>query len=345
MTEDVDPVRGPYRLWRRRGVPGRHARSHGEPLPSPATPAADFPAADSLVADSPAAATTTVPVTRPASFWREIPVIVALAIVFSVLIKSFLAQAFYIPSISMEETLLLNDRVVVNKLADDADSIERGDIVVFRDPGGWLDEPLTIDPGGVRGALRDTLVFLGLAPSADEEDLIKRVIGVGGDHVACCDPQGRIIVNGVALDEADYLFPGDVPSEEPFDITVPEGSLWLLGDHRSRSADARRHQDDERKGMVPAEQVIGRAFVLVWPLSRATVFGTPETFDQPGLDAGAGSGEGSGEGSGGDARGDAGGSGGQAGARRQAAPIQAPDPNRPPGPPLPAPAAPATTEP
>ena len=217
--------------------------------------------------------------------WREIPIIVVLAIVFSVLIKTFLAQAFYIPSISMEDTLLLNDRVVVNKLTDDADSIERGDIVVFRDPGGWLDEPLALPPSGARGALRDTLVFLGLAPSADEEDLIKRVIGIGGDRVVCCDAQGRITVNDVPLDEQDYLFPGDVPSEDTFDVTVPPGSLWLLGDHRSRSADARRHQDDERGGMVPAEKVIGRAFVLVWPLDRAGVFGTPQTFDKPALGA------------------------------------------------------------
>ena len=268
MTEDSISGRDPQRPWRRRGVRGRHARGQ-QAAPVPTTPA------------------PTATQAKPASFWREIPVIIVLAIIFSVLIKTFLAQAFYIPSISMEDTLLLNDRVVVNKLTDDADSIERGDIVVFRDPGGWLDEPLVFDPGGVRGALRDTLVFLGLAPSADEEDLIKRVIGIGGDHVVCCDAQRRITVNDVALDEQDYLYPGDVPSEDAFDVTVPPGSLWLLGDHRSRSADARRHQDDERAGMVPAEEVIGRAFVLVWPLRRATVFGTPETFDRPAIDAGA----------------------------------------------------------
>jgi signal peptidase I len=260
VTEDARQNRGSTWPWRRRGGRGRHAR-----------------------AEAAAASTATAP--KPASFWREVPVIIVLAIVFSVLIKTFLAQAFYIPSISMENTLLLNDRVVVNKLTDDAGSIERGDVVVFRDPGGWLDEPLALDPGGARGAVRDILVFLGLAPSADEEDLIKRVIGIGGDHVVCCDAQGRITVNDSALDERDYLFPGDVPSEDTFDVTVPQGSLWLLGDHRSRSADARRHQDDERGGMVPADRVIGRAFVLVWPLKRATVFDTPATFDRPSLDA------------------------------------------------------------
>jgi signal peptidase I len=261
VNGDARPSHGLAWSWRRRGGRGRHAR-----------------------AETAAAPTLTKP--KPASFWREVPVIIVLAIIFSVLIKTFLAQAFYIPSISMEDTLLLNDRVVVNKLTDDADSIERGDIVVFRDPGGWLDEPLTLDPGGVRGAVRETLVFLGLAPSADEEDLIKRVIGIGGDHVVCCDAQGRISVNGVALDERDYLFPGDVASEDAFDVMVPPGSLWLLGDHRSRSADSRRHQDDERGGMVPADEVIGRAFVLVWPLDRATVFVTPPTFAKPTLGAG-----------------------------------------------------------
>ena len=276
MTEHARSPQGSGRPWRRRA--GRHARgAYASARPTAAVDASEAEPA----ASAPTAAAPTATQAKPSSFWREIPVIVVLAIAFSVLIKTFLAQAFYIPSISMEDTLLLNDRVVVNKLTDDAGSIERGDIVVFRDPGGWLDEPLTLEPSGARGALRDTLVFLGLAPSADEEDLIKRVIGIGGDHVVCCDPQGRITVNGMALDEQDYLFPGDVPSEDTFDVTVPPGSLWLMGDHRSRSADARRHQDDERGGMVPAERVIGRAFVLVWPLDRAGVFGTPKTFDKP----------------------------------------------------------------
>ncbi len=274
MTEHARSPLGSGRPWRRRG--GRHARR----ADASARPAAAVQASEA------ATATATATQAKPGSFWREIPIIVVLAIAFSVLIKTFLAQAFYIPSISMEDTLLLNDRVVVNKLTDDAGSIERGDIVVFRDPGGWLDEPLALEPSGARGVLRDTLVFLGLAPSADEEDLIKRVIGIGGDHVVCCDAQGRITVNGVALDEQGYLFPGDVPSEDTFDVTVPPGSLWLLGDHRSRSADARRHQDDERGGMVPADGVIGRAFVLVWPLDRATVFATPRTFDNSAFGAG-----------------------------------------------------------
>lgn len=219
------------------------------------------------------------------SSWAEVPVILAMALVLSVVIKTFFAQAFFIPSGSMENTLLRNDRVIVNKLADSADDLERGDIVVFRDPGGWLDaQPAVVEAGGLQGALRDVLVFIGLAPSASEEDLIKRVVGTGGDRVVCCDVEGRLTVNGVPLEE-EYVFPGDAASAETFDVEVPEGSLWLLGDHRASSRDARRHQDDERGGMVPVSAVVGRAFVRVWPLGRFDTFGTPATFDQPALDA------------------------------------------------------------
>ena len=137
------------------------------------------------------------------SFLRELPGLVITALVISVLIKTFLVQAFYIPSGSMENTLLVNDRVLVNKLADKPDEIHRGDVIVFRDPGGWLNGPQTASRGGLLGLIRDGLVFVGLAPAAGEEDLIKRVIGVGGDKVACCDAQGRVTVNGVPLNAAN----------------------------------------------------------------------------------------------------------------------------------------------
>jgi signal peptidase I len=201
-----------------------------------------------------------------------------------VLIKTFLVQAFYIPSGSMENTLLVNDRVLVNKLADKPDEIHRGDVVVFRDPGGWLNGPEVQERGGVLGAVRDALVFVGLAPAAGEEDLIKRVIGVGGDEVACCD-DGRVTVNGVPLDEEDYLFPKDEPSFDTFKVTVPEGELWVMGDHRSVSEDSRAHRQQPGEGYVPVEDVIGRAFTIVWPLDRASLLRRPDTFDQPRLDA------------------------------------------------------------
>jgi signal peptidase I len=221
--------------------------------------------------------------TRPRrTFLRELPGIVITALVISVLIKTFLVQAFYIPSGSMENTLLVNDRVLVNKLADKPDEIHRGDIVVFHDPGGWLaDNPgLAGGGGGVRGAIRDALVFVGLAPAVSEEDLIKRVIGVGGDHVV--GKGNKVSVNDVELAEP-YVFPGDQSTEQDFDVTVPRGSLWVMGDHRSVSEDSRAHQQLPGKGLVPVEDVIGRAFTIVWPLDRSRLLRAPATFDQPGL--------------------------------------------------------------
>jgi signal peptidase I len=277
------------------------------PLPSPArtettadVPPTDRPAPTNRPApveppppvDPPAPATTEAP--RPnkpqrarprRSFLRELPGIVITALVISVLIKTFLVQAFYIPSGSMENTLLVNDRVLVNKLADKPDEIHRGDVVVFRDPGGWLNGPEVQERGGLLGAVRDALVFVGLAPAAGEEDLIKRVIGVGGDEVACCDSEGRVTVNGVPLDEEDYLFPKDEPSFDTFKVTVPEGELWVMGDHRSVSEDSRAHRQQPGEGYVPVEDVIGRAFTIVWPLDRASLLRRPDTFDQPALDA------------------------------------------------------------
>jgi signal peptidase I len=211
------------------------------------------------------------------------PGIIITALVISVLIKTFLVQAFYIPSGSMENTLLVDDRVLVNKMTDKADEIHRGDVVVFRDPGGWLNRPVAERREGLRTWIRDALVFVGLAPAVGEEDLIKRVIGVGGDVVACCD-EGRVTVNGVPLDEP-YLFPGDDPSLEEFSVKVPRGSLWVMGDHRSVSEDSRAHRRQPGRGFVPIEDVVGRAFTVVWPVGRADILQRPATFDQPALTA------------------------------------------------------------
>ena len=227
----------------------------------------------------------TPPPPRPqerSSFLRELPFILVGALVLSLLIKTFLVQAFYIPSGSMETTLLVGDRVFVNKLGTHFGEIHRGDVVVFRDPGGWLPETADDDGSGVRGAIHHGLQFVGLAPSATGDDLIKRVIGVGGDKVV--GRAGRVSVNGVPLQEP-YVFRGDSPTETDFSVTVPAHKLWLMGDHRSVSSDSRAHQSEAGNGFVPVDDVIGRAFVKVWPLDRFGGLHRPATFGQPALSA------------------------------------------------------------
>jgi signal peptidase I len=218
---------------------------------------------------------------RRRSFVRELPLTLIIALLISLGIKTFLMQAFLIPSESMEDTLLVRDRVLVNKLADKPDEIHRGDLVVFRDPGGWLPAAAD-DGGGVRAAIHNAMVYVGLAPSTSARDLVKRVIGIGGDRIVCCDSQKRITVNGVPLDESAYLFPGDraEPSSATFSVRVPANRLWVMGDHRSESADSRFHLGDPGGGFVPVDDVVGRAFVRVWPLNRAGWLRSPATFQQ-----------------------------------------------------------------
>jgi signal peptidase I len=217
---------------------------------------------------------------RKRSFARELPLTLVVALLISLLIKTFLLQAFLIPSESMEDTLLVHDRVLVNKLADKPDEIHRGDVVVFRDPGGWLPADAEGD-GGVRAAIHNALVFVGVAPSTSARDLVKRVIGIGGDRVVCCDSKKRITVNGVPLTEP-YVYPNDraAPSLVKFTVRVPQGRLWVMGDHRSESADSRFHLGDPGGGFVPVDAVVGRAFVRVWPFGRTGWLKQPVTFRQ-----------------------------------------------------------------
>ncbi|WP_405084115.1 signal peptidase I [Microbispora sp. NBC_01389] len=224
---------------------------------------------------------------KKGSFWRELPVLIVVALALALLIKSFVVQAFYIPSGSMENTLLINDRVLVNKLVYRVRDIARGDVVVFSGVDSWDPEVQIEKPSNpVVGAMRWIGTAFGMVPG--EKDYIKRVIGVPGDKVKCCDAQGRVTVNGVPLDEKSYLYPGNAPSDRPFEVTVPPGRLWVMGDHRSLSWDSRLHTGDPGGGTIPADKVIGRAFVIVWPFDRAKILPIPDTFGQPGFQAAAG---------------------------------------------------------
>ncbi|MER7672703.1 signal peptidase I [Kitasatospora sp. NPDC096128] len=206
---------------------------------------------------------------RKRSLLREFPLIILVALLVALVLKTFLVQVFVIPSGSMEQTIQVGDRVLVDKLTPWFGSEpQRGDVVVFKDPGGWLENGhQRSDDGPVLGPAKQALTFVGLLPSDNEQDLIKRVIGVGGDTVECCDPQGRLSVNGRPVEEP-YLAPGNPPSRQPFKVTVPKGRIWVMGDHRDVSADSRFHMGNPGQGTVPLSDVVGRAFLIGWPLGR-----------------------------------------------------------------------------
>ncbi|MEU8424533.1 signal peptidase I [Micromonospora sp. NPDC048835] len=195
------------------------------------------------------------------SFWKELPILLGVAILVAVLVRAFVLQTFFIPSPSMENTLKIDDRVLVNKLVYDFRSPHRGEVIVFKAPTAWSGNP-------------------------DGEDFIKRVIGTPGDHVVCCDPEERLMINGKSLDEP-YIFSmdgiRDKPADQEFDITVPEGRLWVMGDHRSASGDSLEHWQQSGQNIteatIPEKDVVGRAFTVFWPVNRATWLTVPDGFD------------------------------------------------------------------
>lgn len=222
-------------------------------------------------ADPPAAAKKRHPVV---TFVRETVLVLVSAMVISLVLKTFFIQPFYIPSESMSPTLEIGDRIVVNKLAPGPFDIGRGDVVVFLDPGGWLSGTEVPELNPVQKAL----TWIGLLPENAGEHLIKRVIGLPGDNVVCCNEAGQITVNGVAIDEP-YIAEGAVPSEVPFDVVVPSEHVWLLGDNRPHSADSRFNEGSVGGGFVPIANIVGRAFVIILPLDRmGSIASADETF-------------------------------------------------------------------
>jgi signal peptidase I len=207
--------------------------------------------------------------------WQETILLLGLALILALIIKSLFVQAFYIPSPSMEPLFIKNDRILVQKVSYWGGSTpSRGDIVVFKDPGGWLNEADTTTP---QGPVTKLMEKVGLYPTGGH--LVKRVIGIGGDRVVCCDAKGRITVNGKALDEKAYLPKGTAPSQIKFDRTIPKGHLWMMGDNRSFSFDSRGHMGDPGGGNVSEDLVVGKVFTLIWPWKRAEFIHRPATFE------------------------------------------------------------------
>ena len=204
---------------------------------------------------------------RKGSLLREFPILVIVALAVSIVIKTFLVQFFYIPSGSMENTLQINDRVAVNKVPFIGKSIKRGDVVVFRDPDNWLPEPYVGDQNKFLAMIKDAFVAVGVLPNPAKQYLVKRVIGVAGDKVECCSKDKKLMINGVEIDEP-YIFAGNTASDTNFNVTVPAGKVWVMGDHRGASSDSRFHQDDINNGMVPTAKITGKVVGIIWPIKN-----------------------------------------------------------------------------
>jgi signal peptidase I len=169
----------------------------------------------------------------------------------------------------MENTLQIKDRVAVNKVPFISKNISRGDVVVFRDPDDWLPEIIDYDTNKYVSKAKSALVAVGVLPNPAKQYLVKRVVGVEGDHIVCCTKAGNLTINDVEVTEP-YIYAGNKPSEMKFDVTVPKGKLWVMGDHRGASADSRYHQEDINKGFIPVSRVTGRVVAVIWPFKNIT---------------------------------------------------------------------------
>ncbi len=244
-----------------RGKPRHSARTGRVPIPVPRRP-------DGKQGRKPKSGRR-----RRSAFWKELPLLIVVALILTFLIQTFLAKVYVIPSGSMEVTLhgcngCVNDRVLVDKVVYRFGSPRPGDVVVFRGPDGWVNTEFTVDEPDnflIRG-LQALGSLIGLAPP-DEKDFVKRVIATGGQTVACCDSQNRVTVDGKPLDEPYLSYPAELgpPRQVPFGpVRVPEGQLWVMGDNRNNSADSRA----QGHGPVPADLVIGKARWIVLPFHR-----------------------------------------------------------------------------
>jgi signal peptidase I len=293
---------GPGRARQAGGYRGAHAAGNGaaaqpdigDAATGPIGPPPDDPAApggpDTPGAGGDGQATVRRARKRSRSTWRELPILIVVALTIALVIKTFVVQPFFIPSSSMENTLLIGDKVLVNKLVYHLRSVQRGDIIVFNGVGSWnaalpptppASNPLVRAYDATLKPLFHSIADLFGTPIG-QTDYIKRVIGVPGDRVACCT-QGLVTVNGVPLHESSYLYPGAAPSLIHFSQVVPPGRLWVMGDNRQVSDDSRLRQTDPGSGTIPISQVVGRAFVIVWPPSHWRILSIPSTFSQAGI--------------------------------------------------------------
>jgi signal peptidase I len=214
-------------------------------------------------------------------FLRDVLVVVVIALLVAFLVKTFVVRSFYIPSGSMENTLQINDKILVNELQPSVFGLSRGDVVVFRDPGGWLPSSPPVVRNPLAQAADTALTFVGLSASDSDDHLVKRIVGLPGDHVVCCDTAGRIMVDGTAIVEPYIQIPPGQTNAAtlPFDVRVPNGHLWVMGDNRYDSQDSSRNQALPGHGFVPIDHVVGRAVVISWPMNRWTWLGDyPEAF-------------------------------------------------------------------
>lgn len=203
---------------------------------------------------------------------RDVLVVVVIALLVAFLIKTFVVRSFYIPSGSMEGTLEINDKILVDELQPSMLPLSRGDVVVFSDPGGWLPRSAPPKSAPLAQAADTALTFIGLSASDSDDHLVKRLIGLPGDRIVCCDAAGRLTVDGVAIVEPYIRVPAGQKNAATlaFDVTVPKGHIWVMGDNRYDSQDSSRNQSLPDHGFVPLDHVVGRAVVISWPAARWT---------------------------------------------------------------------------